>query len=373
MGTPELRVLHIVTRYRRGGSEQRIRDIVAALDDHEHLVVVGDDSDVELARRELGVTVEHLPTLVRSLRPAADARAVPELVRRIRRVRPDVVVTHQSKAGAVGRVAARVCRVPTVHSLSMANFGPGFSPAESAVFRVVERALVPATHRYVVVGDDLARRFQGAGVPAAKLTVIRSAATLPAARPAVVPSVPGVPDGRPVVVALGALEPRKHPLDLVPLLERVRRSVPDAFLAVAGEGPLHPDLEAAVAAAGLTADVAVLGYVKPVEPLLWRADVLVLMSDAEGLPQVLVQAAAAGTPFVSYEVDGAREMIALGAEGRVVAPGDLAGAADAVADVLASGPSRSGRPDLSSWHPTTIHATYRSVIGDVVGEARRAG
>ena len=69
---------------------------------------------------------------------------------------------------------------------------------------------------------------------------------------------------------------------------------------------MRAELEGAVAAAGLGADVGILGYVKPVEPLLWRADVLVLLSDAEGLPQVLVQAAAAGTPFVTYEVDGAR-------------------------------------------------------------------
>lgn len=373
MGTPAVRVLHIVTRYRRGGSEQRIRDIVAALDDCEHVVVVGDDSDLDLARGELGVTVEYLPTLVRAPRPAADARAVPDLVRRIRRSRPDVVVTHQSKAGAVGRLAARFCRVPVVHSLSMANFGPGFSRGESAVFRVVERALAPATDRYLVVGEDLARRFQGAGVPAAKLTVVRSGATLPAPRPAAAPSVPGVPDDRPVILALGALEPRKHPLDLVPLLERVRRTVPDAFLAVAGEGPLRDELERAVAAAGLGADLGVLGYVKPVEPLLWRADVLVLMSDAEGLPQVLVQAAAAGTPFVTYEVDGAWEMVALGARGTVVPHGALERAADSVAAWLTTAPEGSARADLSSWHTATIHATYRSVIGDVVGEARRAG
>lgn len=373
MGTPAARVLHIATRYRRGGSEQRIRDIVAALDDCEHTVVVGDDSDLELARRDLEATVDHLANLVRAPRPGTDARAVVDLVRRIRRVRPDVVVTHQSKAGTVGRVAARLCGVPVVHSLSMANFGPGFSRSETVLFRVIERVLEPATDRYVVVGADLARRFEVAGVRGSKLTIVRSAATLPGPRPEEPPSLPGVPDGRPVVVAVGALEPRKHPLDLVPLLERVRASVPDAFLAVAGEGPLRADLEAAVGAADLLGDVAVLGYVKPVDPVLWRADVLVLLSDAEGLPQVLVQAAAAGTPFVTYEVDGAREVLALGAEGSVVPHGDLAAASDAVIDHLTAAGDRRRRADLSSWGGPTIHAAYRAVFGDVVGEVRHAG
>ena len=300
------RVLHLVTRYRRGGSEQRVRDLVTALDQAEHVVVVGADSDAALASEHLGIAVEVEPALVRSPRPDLDVRAIVNLRRRLRREPFDLVVTHQSKAGVVGRVAARLSRrAPVVHSLSMASFGPGYGRVQSAIFRIAERLLAPFTARYVVVGADLARRFEVAGIAPRKLTIVRSAATLPPPPPAAPPTVAGIPDGRPVVVALGALEDRKHPLDLVTLLEEVRRSVPGAFLAVAGEGPLQPALCAAVEHAGFTDDVAVLGYVKPVDPLLWRADVLVLLSDAEGLPQVLIQAAAAALPFVTYDVDGA--------------------------------------------------------------------
>jgi len=153
-------VLHVVTRYRRGGSEQRVRDFVAALVDHDHVVIVGEDSDADLATSHLGVPVEFESSLVRSPRFEADARAVRALTARLRRDRPDLVVTHQSKAGVVGRVAARLAGgIPVVHSLSMASFGPGYGRTESTVFRVVERALAPLTARYVVVGADLARRF----------------------------------------------------------------------------------------------------------------------------------------------------------------------------------------------------------------------
>ena len=363
------RVLHLVTRYRKGGSEQRVRDMVGALSDYEHLVVVGDDSDVVLAADQLGVPVDDEPTLRRSVGPAHDLRAVIALTRRIRRERPDVIVTHQSKAGTVGRVAARLAgRVPVVHSLSMASFGPGYSQTESRVFRTVERALAPLTARYTVVGADLARRFEVAGVASRKLVIVRSAATLPAPRPSHVPSVTGIPDGRPVVLCLGALEPRKHPLDLVPLLLAVQREVPDAFLAVAGEGPLSSELAAAVTAAGLDDSVALLGYVKPVEPLLWRSDALVLLSDAEGLPQVLIQAAAAATPFVTFEVDGAREVVGLGAVGTVVPHGDVGAAAAATARVLLGPPCRHRTVDVSSWDTDVVHASYRAVIHELVGE-----
>jgi glycosyltransferase involved in cell wall biosynthesis len=366
-------VLHVVTRYRRGGSEQRVRDFVAALGDHEHVVVVGDDSDVELAAGDLGVTVEREPNLVRSPRFDCDVRAVQALTARFKRERPDLVMTHQSKAGVVGRVAARLAGgIPVVHSLSMASFGPGYGRTESTLFRVVERALAPLTARYVVVGADLARRFEVAGVASRKLVIVRSAAALPGPPPDPVPSVPGVPDGRPVVLCLGALEPRKNPLDLVPLLRRVRAEVPDAFLAVAGEGTLTDALREAVVDAGLGEDVALLGFVKPVEPLLWRADALVLLSNAEGLPQVLIQAAAAGLPFVTYDVDGGREVVALGAVGEVVPLGDVEGAARAVVRLLGTPVSRQRRIDVSSWEPSVIAASYRSVVDDILQETRRA-
>ena len=65
----------------------------------------------------------------------------------------------------------------------MASFGPGYGSAESTMYRTIERALAPLTARYVVVGADLARRFEVAGVASEKLAIVRSAATLPAPRP----------------------------------------------------------------------------------------------------------------------------------------------------------------------------------------------
>ena len=263
-------------------------------------------------------------------------------------------------------------RVPVLHSLSMASFGPGYGKAESALFRLIERALAPLTAGYVVVGADLARRFEVAGVASEKLAIVRSAATLPAPRPATPPKVDGIPDDRPIIVSLGALEERKNPLQLVPLLRRVRAQVPEAFLAVAGEGPLADALRAEVDAAGLHDDVAILGYVKPTAPLLWRADALVLLSNAEGLPQVLVQAAAAGVPFVSYDVDGAREVLALGAVGSVVPLGAVGDAADALAHLLRTAPAGARTVDVGSWETAVIYSAYRRVVDDVVG-ATRAG
>lgn len=347
---------------------------MAALPDADHVIVVGEDSDAELAAEQLGLPVEVEPHLVRSPRPDRDVRAVLAIRSRLRRDGIDLVITHQSKAGVVGRIAARATgRVPVVHSLSMASFGPGYGKVESAVFRTIERVLAPITARYVVVGADLARRFEVAGVASDKLTIVRSAATLPSVRPVSPPPVAGIPDGRPVIVSLGALEDRKNPLDLLPLLARVRATIPDAFLAIAGDGPLATELQSQVDAEGLHDDVALLGYLKPTEPLLWRADAVVLLSNAEGLPQVLIQAASAGVPFVTYDVDGGREVVALGAVGEVVPLGDVMGAADAVARMLRTTGAGVRQVDVSSWDSEVIHASYRAVVDNVLSGVPRAG
>lgn len=370
------RVLHLVTRYLRGGSEQRIRDIVRSLPEGEHHIVMGIESDVDLVRREVApASCNVLNTLVRDPSPIRDAAALTSIVRLLRRRPFDVLITHQSKAGVLGRVAASLTRgPPTVHSLSMANFGPGFSVGQDRLFRAIEARLHRATAAYAVVGRDLAARYAAIGVPDHKLVVVRSSVRLPdgtrdeATRRDACERF-GLPSRRPIVLYLGSLEPRKNVLDLVPLLEGLIHIEPrDArpFLVIAGEGPLSSALAAALHSHGLSCDAAMLGYVDRPDRLIVAADAMVLLSEAEGVPQVLVQASAVGTPFVAYDVDGVKELLALGANGLAVPLGNVDDAAKATALKLSEsgGPTRS--IDLSSWEPGRIEQEHRRLIAGVL-------
>jgi len=109
-----------------------------------------------------------------------------------------------------------------------------------------------------------------------------------------------------------------------------------------------------------------------VHDALRAADVSVLLSEAEGLPQVLVQSAAVGTPFVAFDVEGVREVLALGAEGSVVPLGRLDAVADAAAAWLSPGAVAVRQPvaDLSSWSPAAIEASYRAVVERAIGVRR---
>ena len=367
-------VIHVATRYLRGGSEARIQDIVRALPDVDHHLIVGAESDVDLARERLDpASLTVVRSLVREPNPRSDVSAFLRLVSLFRSTPHHLLVTHQSKAGILGRSAGRwVGRASIVHSLSMASFGPGYPRWQDYLFRTLEARLARATDGFTVVGADLAGRYPRIGVAPHKFHVVRSDAGL-FPRPAAVDriearEVTGLPLDRPIVLYLGSLEPRKNVLDLVDLLDRsvrARRSHARPFLVVAGQGPLEEPLRESLRRRGLAGDSVLLGFVERPASLVAAADALVLLSRVEGLPQVLVQAAAAGTPFVSYEVDGARELLDLGAVGAVVPTGDLPAAADALSRVLSS-----DRPaatvDLASWSPDAIAEAYRRVLHPLV-------
>jgi len=371
---PAPRFAHVVTRYLRGGSERRVCDIVRALPEVEHHLFVGAESDVDLAREQVrcdSLTV--LPSLVRRPHPFHDPSALAGLVRILRRDRYDLIVTHQSKAGVLGRAAARVTGIGAVHCLSMPSFGPGYPSWQSRMFRFLEQRLEHGTHAFAVVGHDVARRYRDIGIPDEKLHVVRSGVRLPERTTPIsdreIRRRHGLPADRPLVLYLGSLEQRKNVLDLPRVLAELVRSSPDRppFLVIAGEGPLGSRLQDGLERAGVADSAACLGFVDDPLSLVGIAGCVVLLSTAEGVPQVLVQAAALGTPFVAYAVDGVAELLELGADGVSVEPGDVDAATAATLAILRG----AGRPrglgiDLASWQPHRITEDYREVFTRVL-------
>jgi glycosyltransferase involved in cell wall biosynthesis len=340
------RVLHVTTRLTRGGAERRIHDVIRAVA-AEHVVVIGRDShpaaveDLQTIPEVEPFELVRMPDLVRPVQPASDARAYRQLLALMREGSFDVVHTHQSKAGLLGRVAARQAGIPVVyHSASMASFGPGYSRGASLLFASAERLTAPLVTRYFVVGRDLCDRMTANGVSSRRIDLVRSSLDLTPFTPAR-PGEPaglraqlGVDPDRPVVGYVGVLDDRKG-VTALPGLVRAATAGP-VTLVIAGDGPRRAELQAHADDAGSRVSVRLLGHVRNVADVMRASDVLVLPSSAEGLPQVLVQASRCGLPFVSYDVDGARELLDLGARGRVVPLGDQGAFASALAAELAA-------------------------------------
>jgi glycosyltransferase involved in cell wall biosynthesis len=365
-----VRVLHLITRVSRGGSEQRLRDVLASVP-ADHHVMVGRDSDpaqVDTLRKH--ATVSWNDDLVRDVRPS-DLRAGTQLVAALRRERPDVMHTHQAKGGLLGRVSARAARVPIVyHSASMASFGPGYGRWESRAFALAERATAPLVRRYFVVGTDLADRMAANGVARHRLTVVRSSLDLspftppsPAEQAAARERL-GLDRDRRWLCYVGSLEPRKGVLGLAELREEVARaSGREIGLVIAGDGPLRQELARQADGPVGAGPFRLLGHVPYVADVMRATDALVLPSSAEGVPQVVVQAAACGLPFAAYRVDGVGELLDLGADGIAVELGDRRGLAQAVVGLLArvGGPRRSGltADAQAQWSADEVAAQYR--------------
>jgi glycosyltransferase involved in cell wall biosynthesis len=365
------RVLHIATRFLHGGSERDLVEAIHALpgQDYESCLLVGPEHNRELIGQMLpGTRVEVEPNLLREVSPSQDIRAASSITRFIRRNRFDVVHTCQSKAGIVGRLAASVAGTPLIlHSLSMANIEHQRA-SMSMVYVGAERVAARWTDAYFVVGTDLMQRYLRAGIAdPARFQVVRSSIDLTRFEEAAyldrrdARERLGLPCGREVVAYVGSLEERKGVLRLPAYLRALRTFTEgSAHLVIAGVGPLEGELRADFARQGLSDSVTFLGFTKEVPTVMAAADCLVLLSDAEGLPQVLVQAAAVRRPFVAFPIDGAAELIWHGATGSVLKHRDPVEAARATLQYL--GPCEVRPVDLRDWSSAAVRQGYRQVF-----------
>jgi glycosyltransferase involved in cell wall biosynthesis len=368
-----VKVLHLATRFLKGGSEQRIAALIRALpsDLYEHHVIVGADHDPESIHALLNGTSFLVEThLLRAVRPHRDLEAVARLANQMRLSKYDIVHTCQSKAGIVGRAAARLAKTPiVVHSLTMSNFGSGFGGPQSEIYRKSEKLVGRWTDAYFAVGADLRDRYVAAGIASPnRFHIIRSPIDVDRFRCASMEgknrcrAMLGLKAGVPLVAYIGSIDGRKGVMDLPKLHSHIRRlaDVP-VQLALAGEGPLRSPLERSFHEAGLGDDVHFLGHIDHVPVLMGAADCVVLLSRAEGLPQVLVQAAATGRPFVCYAVDGPTELIDRGAVGTVVRQDDDLAAAKAVVHYLRCS-SPAPQIDLDEWRRDVVLGRFRKSI-----------
>lgn len=347
------RVLHVITRMIVGGAQENAMLSCALVDaaifPSEVLTgpQTGSEGSLHEETRRRGVTLHVEPMLVREVNPLKDAIALLRLVARLRRGRYDVVHTHSSKAGILGRVAARLAGVPmVVHTVHGWAFRPGQPRLAFRTYVLLERLCARWCQALVVVAeaDRTEGLTLGIGRPE-QYVLIRSGIEIEAFRDVGVSRAEarrriGVPEAAFVAGSVGRLSRQKAPLDLLSAFAGVARERDDAHLVMVGDGPLRHELEAAVDRAGLRGRVHLLGLRRDVPELLRAFDVLVLASRWEGLPRVFPQAMAAGLPIVATRVDGAADAIVPGENGWLVDVGDASGMARHLLD-LAADPERS--------------------------------
>lgn len=333
------------------------------------------------------INAVEVKSLIRAVNPLRDWQCLRELQRLIRQLRPDVVHTHSSKAGILGRTAAWRERVPcvvhTIHGLPFHRFG---SPLNNALYIAAERFAAHRCHAIVSVADAMTSQARAAGIGSAQqYTTIRSGIRIEpflesgGARSATRTKL-GFTDECVVLGTVSRLAELKGHDDLLDAFAQRLRTDPRLRMLWVGDGWWRERLMQRAAALGLHDRIVTTGLVSPDEipSLLTAIDVLVHPSYREGLPRAVVQAFLAGKPAVAYDIDGAREVCIDGRTGRLVPVGDTAALAAAIAELAADSESRAALGSAgrelcrSEFSAQTMNAKLLTLYQAILGRAGRA-
>ena len=378
-----LRTCHVITRMIVGGAQENTlltcRDHLEK--GHEVVLVTGPTGGPEgklLQQQPLpGLEIVEIPDLVRELRPGADWRAYRQLRRFFGSRSFDVVHTHSSKAGILGRLAAWRERVPVVvHTVHGQAFHPYQAAWRNRVYIWAERFAARRCHRIYSVAQAMIDQCVAAEVaPTEKYQVVYSGMDMDAfvnARPdAELRGSLGIPADALVVGKVARLFELKGHEYLIQAAPGIVSRFPNTRFLLVGDGNLRGELEAEIGRLGLAEHFVFAGLVPPSEVCRYTAlmDVLVHLSLREGLPRTVVQALASGVPAIGFPLDGTPEVILEGRTGHLCPTGDAAAVGEAVCGLLGD-PERRRRMGAAGRELVTERFSWRR-MGQVLEEEYR--
>jgi glycosyltransferase involved in cell wall biosynthesis len=275
-----------------------------------------------------------------------DLTAIPRLVRYLRDHRADVLHTQLEFADALGSIAARIARIPSV-STQHTMYEPARWSRAWLRNRVGDVPLGLLSGAIIAVSDEARRHYEtNRPYPRRRLVTLRNGIDLArfAAAAGEGPAVRaelGIPPEAPVVATVAVLRPDKGIQHMIAALPEVARDIPDVRYLVVGDGDHRATLEHAAAESGVGDRVVFAGSRTDVPRILAACDVFALPTLADALPTVLAEAAAAGVPIVASAVGGVPEMCMDGRNGLLVPTGDAPALGDACVRLLADPELRS--------------------------------
>ncbi|MCX6043775.1 MAG: glycosyltransferase family 4 protein [Chloroflexi bacterium] len=342
-----IRVLHPITRLIIGGAQENTMLTAQLLDKGKWDVAIvsgpqtGSEGSLIETVRERGIPLILEASLVREVNPIKDLLAVFRLARLMKRGGYTIVHTHSSKAGIVGRWAAKLAGVPIiVHTVHGWAHHDRQHPLLRAYYIWMEKLTLPITDKLIVVsGLNIEKGLQdGIGKPD-DYVVIRSGIELdrfghPQVPRAQMRATLGIPNDATVIGTVTRLSPQKAPLDFIRAAATIAQNYPETYFVMVGDGPLRAEVEQLARELGIADRLLLTGLRRDVPELMATFDIFVLSSLWEGLPRVLPQAMATNLPLVATATDGSAEAVQDGINGLLVPPSDPARLAQALLRLL---------------------------------------
>lgn len=330
-----MHVVHYITRLIIGGAQENtlltVEDQHNLFGDRVTLITgpgLGPEGSLEERARQGGLDLRIIDASRRAIHPWRDWQTYRQLLSLLREIKPDLLHTHSSKAGIMGRAAAAKLGLPCVHTIHGAAFHVGQSALAFNLYKWLERRAAPATDKFISVCDAMTDQYVQAGIAAREkfVTVYSGFDVEPFLHPPRPPLEVRAELGlKPEDIVIGKVA-RLFPLKGHEFLIRAAKSVvdrcPNVKFLLVGDGILRPQFEAELTAAGIRDRFVFAGLVPPgqVPELIHAMDIVVHTSIWEGLARVLPQGLIAGKPVVSYDIDGAREVVIPSETGLLLPP-----------------------------------------------------
>lgn len=370
-----MKICHVITRMIIGGAQENtLLSIKGALEKgHEVTLITGptDGPEGKLLRDQPlpGLKVIECPWLVREISPLNELKAYSFIKKICRQERYDVVHTHTSKAGIIGRIAGRAAGVPlVVHTIHGLAFHPYQSAWKNRLYIFLEKLAAKYCDEIYCVAQAMIDQSLAAGIGKKEMfKVVYSGMEietfLNAKADPVLRNELGIPENAVVFSTVARLFPEKGYEDFIPVAIRIAKRVPNACFLLIGNGILMDPIRKEVEEAGVSDRFFFPGLVSPgdVHKYLALSHALVHLSLHEGLPRAAVQSLGCGNPVIGYALDGTPEVVRNGETGWLIQPRDLDSVESAMMEVIED-------PETARRYG----ANGKSMVGELFGWQRMA-
>ena len=330
-----MRTAHIITRLIIGGAQE---NTLFNVDDQHHIhgdevclitgPGLGPEGSLEQRAIDRGLDLKVVPEMRRNLQPWQDMKCYFALKRMLKEYKPDIVHTHSSKAGVLGRRAAWALGIPCVHGIHGAAFHFGQPAVLFNAYKAAEKIADRWCQHFITVCDAMSQQYLAVGIGTPeKYTTIYSGMEVdhflnPAHSRVEVRQSLGIEDHHIVVGKIARLFNLKGHEYLIEAAPKIVAAVPNVRFLLVGDGSLTEQCQQRIAQLGLTENFIFAGLVPPnrVAEYIGAMEVVVHTSVWEGLARVLPQALICGKPIVSYNIDGAPEVCINDETGYLVPP-----------------------------------------------------
>jgi glycosyltransferase involved in cell wall biosynthesis len=328
----KINILYIITKLELGGAQKQLLSLVRGLDKEKfnpYILSAYDGLLVNAAKDIVGLKLIRCRLLERPIQPVKDILALFFIYRFIKNNKIDIVHTHSSKAGILGRLAASAAGVRNiVHTVHGWSFHKYQLKTAYYFYLFLEKICASFSSAIIVVSrwDKRLALQQGVGRQD-QYRLIRYAINYEELKDdteaAQARKELGLTEADLVVGMVACFKPQKSPLDFIKLAGAINKDFPDAKFILVGDGVLRKQISVLIKKLNLKEQVILTGWCNDIVRILSCLDIFVLTSLWEGLPVVVLEAMAAGLPVVATDTGGISEVVLQGKTGYLVKPKDM--------------------------------------------------